>query len=75
VLLDENRVPGKHAYSRVGVRAVSRDGTLLAFTWGTTGGEWYTLYLKDLRTGRLLFDRIDSVNYELEWAADNRTHP
>jgi oligopeptidase B len=73
VLLDENLVAGKRAYSRVGVRAVSPDGTLLAYTWDTTGGEWYTLYLKDLRTGRLLPDRIDSVNYELEWAADNRT--
>ena len=28
---------------------------------------------KDLRTRRLLADRIDSVNYEVEWAADNRT--
>jgi oligopeptidase B len=73
VLLDENQLAGKRAYSRVGVRAVSPDGTLLAYTWDTTGGEWYTLYFKDLRTGHLLPDRVDSVNYELEWAADNRT--
>jgi oligopeptidase B len=73
VLLDENVLAGSRPYSRVGLRQVSPDGNILAYTWDTTGGEWYTLMLKDLRTGRLLPDRIDSVNYEVEWAADNRT--
>ena len=73
VLLDENALAGSRAYSRVGLRQVSPDGNLLAYTWDTTGGEWYTLILKDLRTGRHLTDRIDSVNYEVEWASDNRT--
>ncbi len=73
VLLDENALAGKRPYSRVGLRQVSPDGNILAYTWDTTGGEWYTLMLKDLRTGRLLPEKIDSVNYELEWAADNRT--
>ena len=73
VLLDENAVAGKRPYSRVGVRQVSPDGNILAYTWDTTGGEWYTLMFKDLRNRRLLSDRIDSVNYEVEWAADNRT--
>ncbi len=73
VLLDENALAGSRRYSRVGLRQVSPDGNILAYTWDTTGGEWYTLMLKDLRTGRLLPDRIDSVNYEVEWAGDNRT--
>ena len=73
VLLDENQLAGKRPYSRVGLRQVSPDGNLLAYSWDTTGGEWYALRLKDLRTGRLLPDRIDSVNYEVEWAADNKT--
>jgi oligopeptidase B len=73
VLLDENAVAGKRPYSRVGVRQVSPDGNILAYTWDTTGGEWYTLMFKDLRNRRLLSDRIDSVNYEVEWAADNHT--
>jgi len=73
ILLDENALAGKRPYSHVGVRQVSPDGNILAYTWDTTGGEWYTLLLKDLRTGRVLPDRIDSVNYEVEWAADNRT--
>ena len=57
----------------MGLRQVSPDGNLLAYTQDTTGSEWYTVHVKDLRTGRLLPDAIDSVSYGLEWAADNRT--
>ena len=73
VLLDENAVGRGHSYSRVGARQVSPDGRLLAYTHDTTGSEWYTIRVKDLRTGKLLPDAIDSVSYGLEWAADNRT--
>lgn len=73
VLLDENALAGDRKYSKVGLLKVSPDGNLLAYTWDTTGGEWYTLFVKDLRTGRILPDRADSVNYSTEWAADNRT--
>jgi oligopeptidase B len=73
VVLDENAVGRGHRYSRVALRQVSPNGQLLAYTQDTTGSEWYTVYVKDLRTGKLLPDRIDSVSYGLEWAADNRT--
>lgn len=73
ILLDENALGRGHGYSRVGARQVSPDGRLLAFTQDTTGSEWYTVRVKDLRTGKLFPDAIDSVSYGLEWAADNRT--
>ncbi len=73
VLLDENALAGDRKHSAVGLLKVSPDGNLLAYTWDTTGGEWYTLFVKDLRTGRVLPDRADSVNYSAEWAADNTT--
>jgi oligopeptidase B len=73
ILLDENLLAKAHAYSRVALHQVSPDGQLLAYTQDTTGSEWYTVYVKDLRTGQLLPDHIDSVSYGLEWAADNRT--
>jgi oligopeptidase B len=73
ILLDENRLAQGHGYSRVGIRRVSPDGKLLAYTQDTTGSEWYTVRVKDLASGRLLPDKIDSVSYGLEWAADNRT--
>ena len=73
MLLDENALGRRHAYSRVALRQVSPDRNLLAYTHDTTGSEWYTVRVKDLRTGRLLPDVIDSVSYGLEWSADNRT--
>jgi oligopeptidase B len=73
VLLDENALGQGHGYSRVGLRRVSPDGHLLAFTHDTTGSEWYTVRVKDLRAGKLLPDAIDSVSYGLEWAADSHT--
>ena len=73
ILLDENLLARGHGYSRVGLRQVSPDGKLLAYTHDTTGSEWYTVRVKDLATGKLLPDKIDSVSYGLEWAADNRT--
>jgi oligopeptidase B len=73
VLLDENAIARGHGYSRVAHRKVSPHGHLLAYAQDTSGGERYTVYIKDLRTGTLLPDRIDSVFYGLEWAADNRT--
>jgi oligopeptidase B len=68
VLLNENELAKGHGYSRVGVRKVSPDGNLLAYTQDTTGSEWYTVYVKDLGSGKLLEDKIDSVSYGLEWA-------
>jgi oligopeptidase B len=73
ILLDENALARGHGYSRVGVRKVSPDGNLLAYTQDTTGSEWYTIYVKDLRTGALLPDKVDSVSYGLEWAANGKT--
>ena len=73
VLLDENALGRGHAYSRVALRQVSPNGRLLAYTHDTTGSEWYSVHVKDLTTGKLLPDVIDSVSYGLQWAADNRT--
>jgi len=73
ILLDENLLARGHGYSRVALRQVSPDGNLLAYTQDTTGSEWYSVRVKDLATGKLLTDVIDSVSYGLEWAADNQT--
>ena len=73
VLLDENVVAGDRKFSHVVERRVSPDGHLLAFAWDTVGSEWFTLLVKDLRTGKLLAEGVDSTNGEIEWAADNKT--
>ncbi len=56
----------------IGAYEVSEDGHLLAFSTDTTGFREYTLQVKDLRTGKILPDRIEKTG-SVAWAADNRT--
>ena len=58
-------------YFSLGAMSVSEDGRYLAYTTDTTGGEFYTAFIKNLNTGELLEDRIENVNTGLIWAAND----
>lgn len=72
VLLDVNALAKGEKYISVGAFEVSDDGNLLAYSVDNTGFREYQLYVKDLRTGRLLPDRVGKVN-QVEWSKDNKT--
>jgi oligopeptidase B len=74
VLLDPNVLSEGLKFYRVGTFMVSDDGNLLAYSVDTKGFRQFTLYVKDLRTGKLGPERIEkTVDYNGAWAADNRT--
>jgi oligopeptidase B len=73
VLLDQNAMAAGKRYFSLGAYEVSPDARMLAFAVDTTGAERYTLMVKDLATGRILPDKVEMVNGNVEWAADNRT--
>lgn len=73
ILLDVNQLAEGLNYCDLGVYEVSPDHNLLAYGIDSTGGEKFTVYFKDLRTGDALADHIDNVGYSLEWANDNKT--
>jgi oligopeptidase B len=73
IILDENLMAAGQAFFRLGVLRISPDHRLAAFAVDTTGNERYRLGVKNLKTGEIYRDAIDSVSTELEWAADNRT--
>ena len=73
LLLDANVLAEGHEYFQLGVFKPSPDHELLAYSVDTDGGERYTIFIKNLRTGELLSDRIPDTYYSLEWANDNRT--
>ena len=73
ILLDQNALSEGHEYLEVGVYKISPNHQLLAYSTDTTGGESYTLYIKDLNTGQLLADQIPNTYYSVEWASDNQT--
>ena len=72
VILDGNKAAKGLKFFAIGASEVSDDGHLLAYAVDSTGFRQYTLRIKDLRTGKLLPDRLEKVG-SLEWAADNRT--
>jgi len=73
ILLDQNALAVGHKYLEVGVFKISPDHQLLAYSVDTTGSEAYTLYVKDLNTGKLLGDEIPNTDYSTEWSNDNKT--
>src|SRR5262249_544788 len=58
VVLDLNALAAGHPFFALGMSTVSDDGHLLAYTTDLTGFREYTLYVKDLRTGDVLADRV-----------------
>jgi len=52
-LLDLNELARGQPFLRLGVTAVSRDATRLAYTTDLTGGRDFTLHVKDLTTGQV----------------------
>ena len=71
VILDQNLMAAGFKYFAIGEFDVSDDGNFLAFSIDTTGYRQYTLQFKDLRTGKILPDRIERVT-SLAWANDNK---
>jgi oligopeptidase B len=72
VLLDQNQMAEGFKYFSIGNFSVSDDGNILAFSTDTTGYRQYTLQFKDLRTGKILPDRIERAT-AVAWANDNKT--
>jgi len=57
----------------LGVREVSPDGRLLAYSVDFTGDELFQLRVRDLAADEDLPDRIEATYYGLGWAADSRS--
>ncbi len=72
VVLDENKLAANEKFFNLGLFETSPDHKLLAYTVDTTGDEKFTLRIKDLRTGKLLAERIESIS-DFEWA-ENGEH-
>ncbi len=72
IILDENQLAKGEKYFSLGAFNVSPNGNLLAYTVDTTGFREYYLFIKDLKTGKLLKDRFGKVD-NVEWATDNKT--
>jgi oligopeptidase B len=70
VLLDENVEAAPHEYFELGAFDVSPDHALLAWSTNVTGGERFTMRIRDLATGVDRDDLLEDTYYSTAWSAD-----
>ncbi len=73
ILLNVNEMAAGHEFYQVTGLEVSLNNNLLAFGVDTFSRRLYTIYFKDLSTGRILDDRIINTAGTVAWSNDNST--
>ncbi|MDZ7636275.1 MAG: hypothetical protein U5L72_18295 [Bacteroidales bacterium] len=73
VMLDVNILADGHDFTSVGGGSVSPDNNLLSYGVDHVSRRQYTIYVKDMTTGKLLPDEIANTTSQGVWAADNKT--
>lgn len=73
VLLDCNVEAEGSEYFGLGAAGHSPDHTLMAWAADRNGSEYYTLYVRDLASGKERSDRIERCAGGAVWGADSRT--
>lgn len=73
VILDENELAAGENYFDLSTTDITSDQNLMAFAVDRVGRRFYDIQFKDLRTGKILPDRIESVTPEVAWAEDGKT--
>jgi oligopeptidase B len=73
ILCDENALAAGHAYFQLGALVVDPGHRRMALATDTTGGEVYTVRLRDLDADAELPDVLDEVSGDVVWSADGET--
>jgi oligopeptidase B len=72
VILDQNQLAIGQPFMSVNAFTVSDNGRYLAYSTDNTGFRQYTIYVKDLQTGKTFPEQMLKT-YSVAWAADNKT--
>lgn len=73
VLLNVNDLAKGYAYFQVRSLNISEDNNLLAYGVDTVSRRRYTIYLKDLHTGKVIDQPVPNTEGYVTWANDNKT--
>ncbi len=74
ILINVNELAKGHSYYSIDGVKVSEDNNLLAYTEDSVSRRRYTIYVKDLRTGKLVEKPVPNTEGEVTWANDNKTY-
>ncbi len=73
ILFNVNEMAEGHTYYNLAGLSVSPDNKLVSFGVDTVSRRKYTLYVKDLETGKILEENIPLTTGGSTWANDNKT--
>jgi len=73
LLFDCNEMAKGHSYFRLVGINISLDNNLAAFAVDTIGRRQYTLQVKDLKSDKILNDKVTNCTGASTWANDNKT--
>ena len=73
IILDGNELSKGFDYFAVGSRSVSPDNNWLAYSLDTLSRRFYTIYFKNLSSGKVLKHSIPNTSGSVAWANDNQT--
>lgn len=74
ILLNVNEMAKGHSYYSITGLSVSEDNNLLAYAEDSVSRRRYTVYVKDLRTGKLVEEPVPNTEGQVTWANDNKTY-
>ncbi len=73
IILDVNALAEGKSFYQVGAASTSSNQNILAYAADEVGRRIYTLYFKDLSTGKLVFETIPEITGNIAWATDNKS--
>jgi oligopeptidase B len=73
IMMDMNLRAKNHSYFASNYQAISPNHKVLGFSEDVTGRRKYTLYFKNLETGKMYNDVIENTTGSIVWALDNKT--
>ena len=73
ILFDVNEMAKPFSYYNLNGLNVSENNQLVAFGQDTLSRRIYTIQIKDLKTGKILSDKLENTTGGSVWATDNQT--
>jgi len=73
ILLNVNELAKGHDYYSITGLSVSEDNNLLAFAEDSVSRRRYTVYVKNLRSGKIIDKAVPNTEGDVTWANDNKT--
>jgi oligopeptidase B len=73
IILNVNDLAKGHDYCQVIGLSISEDNNLLAYGMDTVSRRQYTIYIKDLKSGKIVDRPVPNTEGYVAWANDNKT--